>query len=78
MIRIRSKNGKQSAPLSTATVSMVHSVPELKVSSEVGTIMLSLFIPFAVAPQLRNLITGGMYLIQGVWCPFEEEFEVEH
>ncbi|KFZ48097.1 RNA polymerase II subunit A C-terminal domain phosphatase, partial [Antrostomus carolinensis] len=32
--RIRSKNGKQNMPLSTATVSMVHSVPELKVSSE--------------------------------------------
>ncbi|NXP12096.1 CTDP1 phosphatase, partial [Thinocorus orbignyianus] len=32
--RIRSKNGKQNVPLSTATVSMVHSVPELKVSSE--------------------------------------------
>ncbi|XP_051467090.1 RNA polymerase II subunit A C-terminal domain phosphatase isoform X2 [Apus apus] len=31
---IRSKNGKQHLPLSTATVSMVHSVPELKVSSE--------------------------------------------
>ncbi|KAJ7413560.1 CTD phosphatase subunit 1 [Willisornis vidua] len=31
---IRSRNGKQCAPLSTATVSMVHSVPELKVSSE--------------------------------------------
>ncbi|NXP79995.1 CTDP1 phosphatase, partial [Ramphastos sulfuratus] len=32
--RIRSRNGKQNVPLSTATVSMVHSVPELKVSSE--------------------------------------------
>ncbi|NWY40237.1 CTDP1 phosphatase, partial [Sylvia atricapilla] len=34
LTQIRSKNGKQSMPLSTATVSMVHSVPELKVSSE--------------------------------------------
>ncbi|XP_077035996.1 RNA polymerase II subunit A C-terminal domain phosphatase isoform X2 [Agelaius phoeniceus] len=34
LTQIRSKNGKQCAPLSTATVSMVHSVPELKVSSE--------------------------------------------
>uniref|UniRef100_A0A8D2M5W3 RNA polymerase II subunit A C-terminal domain phosphatase n=1 Tax=Zonotrichia albicollis TaxID=44394 RepID=A0A8D2M5W3_ZONAL len=34
LTQIRSKNGKQSIPLSTATVSMVHSVPELKVSSE--------------------------------------------
>uniref|UniRef100_A0A803VG13 RNA polymerase II subunit A C-terminal domain phosphatase n=1 Tax=Ficedula albicollis TaxID=59894 RepID=A0A803VG13_FICAL len=34
LTQIRSKNGKQSVPLSTATVSMVHSVPELKVSSE--------------------------------------------
>ncbi|XP_069709866.1 RNA polymerase II subunit A C-terminal domain phosphatase isoform X1 [Phaenicophaeus curvirostris] len=34
LIQIRSKNGKQNMPLSTATVSMVHSVPELKVSSE--------------------------------------------
>ncbi|KFP74266.1 RNA polymerase II subunit A C-terminal domain phosphatase, partial [Apaloderma vittatum] len=34
LTQMRSKNGKQSVPLSTATVSMVHSVPELKVSSE--------------------------------------------
>ncbi|KFR07462.1 RNA polymerase II subunit A C-terminal domain phosphatase, partial [Opisthocomus hoazin] len=34
LTQIRSKNGKQNVPLSTATVSMVHSVPELKVSSE--------------------------------------------
>ncbi|KFU85964.1 RNA polymerase II subunit A C-terminal domain phosphatase, partial [Chaetura pelagica] len=34
LTQIRSKNGKQHVPLSTATVSMVHSVPELKVSSE--------------------------------------------
>ncbi|KAJ7405949.1 RNA polymerase II subunit A C-terminal domain phosphatase [Pitangus sulphuratus] len=34
LFRIRSRNGKQNVPLSTATVSMVHSVPELKVSSE--------------------------------------------
>ncbi|XP_071592384.1 RNA polymerase II subunit A C-terminal domain phosphatase [Heliangelus exortis] len=33
LTQIRSKNGKN-MPLSTATVSMVHSVPELKVSSE--------------------------------------------
>ncbi|XP_029446683.1 RNA polymerase II subunit A C-terminal domain phosphatase isoform X3 [Rhinatrema bivittatum] len=31
---LQSKNGKQQVPLSTATVSMVHSVPELMVSSE--------------------------------------------
>uniref|UniRef100_A0A8B9DS90 RNA polymerase II subunit A C-terminal domain phosphatase n=1 Tax=Anser cygnoides TaxID=8845 RepID=A0A8B9DS90_ANSCY len=34
LTQIQSKNGKQNVPLSTATVSMVHSVPELKVSSE--------------------------------------------
>ncbi|NXG23926.1 CTDP1 phosphatase, partial [Grallaria varia] len=34
LTQIRSRNGKQNVPLSTATVSMVHSVPELKVSSE--------------------------------------------
>lgn len=34
--RLQSKNGKQQVPLSTATVSMVHSVPELMVSSEVS------------------------------------------
>ncbi|NWR71961.1 CTDP1 phosphatase, partial [Centropus unirufus] len=34
LTQIRSKNGKQEVPFSTATVSMVHSVPELKVSSE--------------------------------------------
>ncbi|EPY80429.1 RNA polymerase II subunit A C-terminal domain phosphatase [Camelus ferus] len=32
--RLQSKNGRQQVPLSTATVSMVHSVPELMVSSE--------------------------------------------
>lgn len=32
--RLQSKNGQQQVPLSTATVSMVHSVPELMVSSE--------------------------------------------
>ncbi|XP_058475220.1 RNA polymerase II subunit A C-terminal domain phosphatase isoform X2 [Solea solea] len=31
---LQSSNGKQQAPISTATVSMVHSVPELMVSSE--------------------------------------------
>ncbi|NXU50085.1 CTDP1 phosphatase, partial [Turnix velox] len=34
LTQIQSKNGKPNVPLSTATVSMVHSVPELKVSSE--------------------------------------------
>ncbi|XP_062986538.1 RNA polymerase II subunit A C-terminal domain phosphatase [Elgaria multicarinata webbii] len=34
LTQIRSKNGKQNMPVSTATVSMVHSVPELMVSSE--------------------------------------------
>ncbi|XP_062474080.1 RNA polymerase II subunit A C-terminal domain phosphatase isoform X1 [Pezoporus occidentalis] len=34
LTQIQNKNGKQNVPLSTATVSMVHSVPELKVSSE--------------------------------------------
>lgn len=34
--RLQSKNGQQQVPLSTATVSMVHSVPELMVSSEVS------------------------------------------
>ncbi|XP_057554451.1 RNA polymerase II subunit A C-terminal domain phosphatase isoform X4 [Hippopotamus amphibius kiboko] len=32
--RLQSENGRPQAPLSTATVSMVHSVPELMVSSE--------------------------------------------
>ncbi|CAI9578526.1 unnamed protein product [Staurois parvus] len=34
LTQIQNKNGKQQVPLSTATVSMVHSVPELMVSSE--------------------------------------------
>ncbi|XP_037364282.1 LOW QUALITY PROTEIN: RNA polymerase II subunit A C-terminal domain phosphatase [Talpa occidentalis] len=34
LTQLQSKNGKQQAPLSTATVSMVHSVPELMVSCE--------------------------------------------
>ncbi|XP_066479979.1 RNA polymerase II subunit A C-terminal domain phosphatase [Tiliqua scincoides] len=34
LTQLRSKNGKQNLPISTATVSMVHSVPELMVSSE--------------------------------------------
>ncbi|XP_030408450.1 RNA polymerase II subunit A C-terminal domain phosphatase isoform X3 [Gopherus evgoodei] len=34
LTQLQSKNGKQNVPLSTATVSMVHSVPELMVSSE--------------------------------------------
>ncbi|XP_030644926.1 RNA polymerase II subunit A C-terminal domain phosphatase [Chanos chanos] len=34
LTQLQNKNGKQQAPISTATVSMVHSVPELMVSSE--------------------------------------------
>ncbi|XP_033010652.1 RNA polymerase II subunit A C-terminal domain phosphatase [Lacerta agilis] len=34
LTQLRSKNGTQNMPVSTATVSMVHSVPELMVSSE--------------------------------------------
>ncbi|XP_012590237.1 PREDICTED: RNA polymerase II subunit A C-terminal domain phosphatase [Condylura cristata] len=34
LTQLQSKDGKQQAPLSTATVSMVHSVPELMVSCE--------------------------------------------
>ncbi|TRY96814.1 hypothetical protein DNTS_015988, partial [Danionella cerebrum] len=34
LTQLQSKNGKQQMPISTATVSMVHSVPELMVSSE--------------------------------------------
>ncbi|XP_027791096.2 RNA polymerase II subunit A C-terminal domain phosphatase isoform X3 [Marmota flaviventris] len=34
LTQLQSKNGEQQVPLSTATVSMVHSVPELMVSSE--------------------------------------------
>ncbi|XP_061450034.1 RNA polymerase II subunit A C-terminal domain phosphatase [Rhineura floridana] len=34
LTQLQSKNGKQNMPVSTATVSMVHSVPELMVSSE--------------------------------------------
>uniref|UniRef100_A0AAY4CHU0 RNA polymerase II subunit A C-terminal domain phosphatase n=1 Tax=Denticeps clupeoides TaxID=299321 RepID=A0AAY4CHU0_9TELE len=34
LTQLRSKNGKQPSSISTATVSMVHSVPELMVSSE--------------------------------------------
>lgn len=40
--RLQSKNGKQQVPVSTATVSMVHSVPELMVSSEVSAYRLPL------------------------------------
>ncbi len=40
--RLQSKNGKQQVPISTATVSMVHSVPELMVSSEVSAYRLPL------------------------------------
>lgn len=80
VIRIQSKNGKQNVPLSTATVSMVHSVPELKVSSEVSTMTLSLVISFTVAPQSRSLIIGVssmLYILhtesfaslwRGIWC----------
>lgn len=42
IIRLRSKNGKQNLPISTATVSMVHSVPELMVSSEASMVPLFL------------------------------------
>lgn len=35
-LRLQSANGNQQTPISTATVSMVHSVPELMVSSEVS------------------------------------------
>ncbi|KAH0617870.1 hypothetical protein JD844_016551 [Phrynosoma platyrhinos] len=38
LTQLRSKNGKQNMPVSTATVSMVHSVPELMVSSEASTL----------------------------------------
>ncbi|KAJ7338605.1 hypothetical protein JRQ81_012507 [Phrynocephalus forsythii] len=34
LTQLRNKNGKQNMPVSTATVSMVHNVPELMVSSE--------------------------------------------
>lgn len=34
--RLQSTNGSQLSPISTATVSMVHSVPELMVSAEVS------------------------------------------
>ncbi|MBN3295329.1 RNA polymerase II subunit A C-terminal domain phosphatase isoform X2 [Amia ocellicauda] len=34
LTQLQNKNGKQQAPISTANVSMVHSVPELMVSSE--------------------------------------------
>ncbi|XP_062911749.1 RNA polymerase II subunit A C-terminal domain phosphatase [Mobula hypostoma] len=34
LTQLQKKNGKQTAPVATATVSMVHSVPELMVSSE--------------------------------------------
>ncbi|KAG9355473.1 hypothetical protein JZ751_000311 [Albula glossodonta] len=34
LTQLQNKNGKQQVPISTATVSMVHSVPELMVSSE--------------------------------------------
>lgn len=35
LYRLQNRNGKQQTPISTAMVSMVHSVPELMVSSEV-------------------------------------------
>lgn len=35
-LRLQGTNGNQQTPISTATVSMVHSVPELMVSSEVS------------------------------------------
>lgn len=35
-LRLQGTNRNQQAPISTATVSMVHSVPELMVSSEVS------------------------------------------
>lgn len=35
-LRLQSATGNQQTPISTATVSMVHSVPELMVSSEVS------------------------------------------
>lgn len=38
-VRLQSTNGNQQTPISTATVSMVHSVPELMVSSEVSHMM---------------------------------------
>lgn len=38
-LRLQSTNGNQQTPISTATVSMVHSVPELMVSSEVSHMM---------------------------------------
>lgn len=37
--RLQSTNGSQQCPISTATVSMVHSVPELMVSAEVSHVM---------------------------------------
>lgn len=37
--RLQGTNGNQQSPISTATVSMVHSVPELMVSSEVSHMM---------------------------------------
>ncbi|KAG8504353.1 RNA polymerase II subunit A C-terminal domain phosphatase [Galemys pyrenaicus] len=39
LTQLQSKNGKQQVPLSTATVSMVHSVPELMVSCEVSPVV---------------------------------------
>jgi len=39
LLRLQDKNGNQQTPISTATVSMVHSVPELMVSSEVSGVM---------------------------------------
>ena len=39
LLRLQSTNGNQQTPISTATVSMVHSVPELMVSSEVSLML---------------------------------------
>ncbi len=47
--RLQSKNGKQQVPISTATVSMVHSVPELMVSSEVSAYRLRFLRPLCVS-----------------------------
>lgn len=50
--RLQSKNGKQQVPLSTATVSMVHSVPELMVSSEVSLSLSSFTYVHPAPPTL--------------------------
>lgn len=54
--RLQSGNGRQQAPLSTATVSMVHSVPELMVSSEVSAPGRG---ASALAVRLSRVATGG-------------------